>query len=77
MIDEDNQAARILGIEALQGTPKGLEVLGYESDTVLPTAILTNQQGEVIYTDQTDNYRVRPEPETFIEVFQKAGVVGV
>lgn len=74
MIDEDNQAAKQLGIEALQGTPKGLEALGYYSDTVLPTAILTDNKGKIIFSDQTDNYRVRPEPDTFIRVFNEHGL---
>ena len=69
MIDKENQAAGILGIDAKHGTPKGMEALGYDSDTVLPTAILTDQNGLILFTDQTDNYRVRPEPETFLRVF--------
>jgi peroxiredoxin len=74
MVDKDNAAAKILGIEAKHGTPKGLEALGYESDTVLPTVIMTDQKGKIIFNDQTDNYRVRPEPETFIEEFEKHGI---
>jgi peroxiredoxin len=74
MIDERNQAASILGIDAKHGTPKGMEVLGYDSDTVLPTAILTDQNGFILFTDQTDNYRVRPEPDTFLRVFKEHGL---
>lgn len=73
MVDAHNRAAKILGIESKQGTPKGMEVLGYESDTVLPTAILTDKKGKIIFTDQTDNYRVRPEPDTFLRVFEEHG----
>ena len=74
MVDENNQAAKRLGIDATHGTPKGLEVLGYDSDTVLPTAIITDNEGKIIFTDQTDNYRVRPEPDTFIKVFEAHGI---
>jgi len=74
MVDEDNRAAKQLEIDARHGTPKGLEVLGYDSDTVLPTAILTDTEGQIIFTDQTDNYRVRPEPETFLEIFRQHGL---
>lgn len=74
MVDKGNQAAKQLGIDAQHGTPKGMEALGYASDTVMPTAILTDAQGKIIFTDQTDNYRVRPEPETFIGVFQQHGI---
>ncbi|MFT6123695.1 MAG: peroxiredoxin [Oleiphilaceae bacterium] len=74
MVDEQNQAAGLLGIDAKHGTPKGMEVLGYDSDTVLPTAILTDQNGVILFTDQTDNYRVRPEPDTFLRVFTEHGL---
>jgi len=74
MTDKINEAAKLLGIESLQGTPKGMEVLGYDSDTVLPTAILTDNNGVIIFTDQTDNYRVRPEPDTFLRVFKEHGL---
>jgi len=74
MIDENNQAASLLGIDAKHGTPKGMEVLGYDSDTVLPTAILTDKNGAILFTDQTDNYRVRPEPDTFLRVFSEYGL---
>ena len=70
MVDKNGHAAKVLGIDSKQGTPKGMEALGYESDTVLPTAILLDANGAIIYTDQTDNYRVRPEPQTFIDIFE-------
>lgn len=63
--DRNNLAARQLGILHEWGTPMGLQLLGYQSDTVMPTIILTNALGEIVFTDQTDNYRVRPEPEVF------------
>ena len=63
--DRDNTAAKQLGILHEWGTPMGMQVLGYGSDTVLPTVILTNEKGMILFSDQTDNYRVRPEPATF------------
>ncbi len=63
--DRNNLAARQLGILHEWGTPMGLQLLGYQSDTVMPTIVLTNALGEIVFTDQTDNYRVRPEPEVF------------
>lgn len=74
LVDKDNAMAKRLGIVALNGLPAGLEVLGYESDTVLPTVIMTNVSGKILFADLTDNYRVRPEPETFLEVFAQAGI---
>jgi peroxiredoxin len=63
--DRDNSAAKQLGIVHKWGTPMGLQLLGYESDSVLPTIILTDSKGQITFSDQTDNYRVRPDPTAF------------
>ncbi len=68
LVDPGNRAAEALGIAHRGGLPMGMEVLGYDRDTVLPTAILVNGDGTILLADQTDNYRVRPEPETFLAV---------
>lgn len=76
LIDEDSKAADSLQIKAENGLPMGLQALGYDSDTVMPTVIMTNKEGVIIFADLTDNYRVRPEPEDFLKVFdaQLAGL---
>ena len=33
--------------------------------------IITDEQGMIIYSDLTNNYRIRPEPEDFIEVLNR------
>jgi hypothetical protein len=43
-----------------------MEPLGYEADSVLPTVLITDPYGTIIFADLTDNYRVRPEPSTFL-----------
>lgn len=63
--------ARQLGIEAVGGTPAGLQVLGYDSDTAMPTVIMTDEHHTVIFCDQTDNYRVRPEPDVFLQAYDQ------
>ena len=75
LTDEGNKAARILGIESENGIPLGMQMLGYESETVLPTVIITDVSGKVIWTHETDNYRVRPEPDVFLAVLRNHGVV--
>lgn len=75
LTDEDNAAARTLGIEHRNGLPMGMQALGYDSDTVMPTVIITGEDGKIVWTHETDNYRVRPEPETFLEVLRMHGVV--
>ena len=74
LVDQGNRVARQLGIVAENGLPAGLEVLGYDSDTVMPTVVMTNAAGVIIFSDQTDNYRVRPEPDAFIRILDQAGV---
>ncbi len=69
LVDPENQAAKQLGILAENGTPTGLQALGYDSDTAMPTVIMTDAAKRIIFCDETDNYRVRPEPDTFIKVF--------
>jgi len=66
LVDEGNAAARQLGIQHPGGTPFGL--VGYESETVLPTAVVIDADGVVRFSDQTDNYRFRPDPALFMEV---------
>ncbi|MBQ26289.1 peroxiredoxin [Alcanivorax sp.] len=73
--DDDNQAARALGIVDAGGTPAGLEALGYDSDTVMPTVFIVDGEGRLVYQHLTDNYRVRPEPDLFIQVLREKGLI--
>ena len=68
LVDVNNKVAKQLGILHKNGLPAGFQVLGYESDVVLPTVIITDKNNKIIFADLTDNYRVRPEPETFIKI---------
>jgi peroxiredoxin len=66
--DKDGAAANSLGIAHIGGRPAGLG--GDGEDTIFPTVIITDAEGKVIFADQTDNYRVRPEPEVFLEIIE-------
>ena len=66
--DTDNSVAKQLGILSEAGIPMGFQALGFDSETVMPTVVITNPKGKIAFVDLTDNYRVRPEPETFLEV---------
>jgi len=74
LIDSDNKIAETLGIAVKHGVPVGMPG-GYAADTVMPTLVVTNRSGTIVYSDQTDNYRVRPEPDTFLAILRRAGVV--
>ena len=71
MVDANNQVAQQLGIFAKNGLPLGLQVFGYENDTVLPTVLITDATGKIIFADLTDNYRMRPEPATFLAILDE------
>jgi len=71
LIDNNSCAATILGINHNFGLPMGMQVLGYESQTVYPTVIVVDAQGKILYTDQNNNYRIRPEPEEYIKLLQR------
>jgi len=73
LVDAGNKVARQLKLLARNGLPFGMQLLGYDSDTVMPTVIITDDEGKIIFADLTDNYRVRPEPETFMRVLSSAG----
>lgn len=74
LVDPDNRAAKHLGLFAKDGLPFGLQALGYATDTVWPTVVITDARGEILFADLTDNYRVRPEPSTFLEILEDHGV---
>ena len=69
--DNDLAAAKALGIGDMGGAPSGMP--GYPKDTVKATVIWLDETGRVIFGDETDNYRIRPHPDTFKHVFKKAG----
>jgi hypothetical protein len=33
----------------------------------MPTVLITNPDGTILFADETDNYRVLPEPGLFLE----------
>ncbi|MBE9491017.1 MAG: redoxin domain-containing protein [Bacteroidetes bacterium] len=68
LTDTQNNVAKQLNIFAKNGIPTGFQAFGYDSDTVLPTVIITDANGKIVFADLTDNYRVRPEPETFLKI---------
>lgn len=69
-VDRAGRAARSLGIFHEGGVPLGMP--GYGADTVFPTVIVTDAEGRILLADQTDNYRVRPEPEAFLAALDAA-----
>ena len=76
LTDEGNRAGRKLGIENPHGLPMGMQMIGYDSETVLPTVIITDAGGQILWAHETDNYRIRPEPDVYLAVLRQKRVVG-
>lgn len=68
LVDTDNKMAKKLNIYHKNGLPTGFQILGYNSDVILPTVVITDKNNKILFSDLTDNYRVRPEPETFFKI---------
>jgi len=47
LVDEGNRVARELGLEVEWGIPMGMQMLGYDSDTVLPTVVIADRDGTI------------------------------
>jgi len=75
LVDVDNKVAKQLHIFHKNGLPAGMQMFGYKNDTVMPTIMIIDATGTIIFTDLTDNYRVRPEPETFFKVLDAHSLV--
>lgn len=68
LVDRDLRAATLLEITDLSALPAGFERAGYAVKSVYPTVVITDATGIIRYVDQTDNYRVRPHPSTFLAI---------
>ena len=71
LVDVGNQVARQLHIVHENGIPAGFGLMGYAAETVYPTVIMTDASGKIILADLTDNYRLRPEPQTFLQLIDE------
>lgn len=69
--DRGNKAAQKLEIVDPAGLPLGMELLGYGPETPVPTVLLVNKEGRIIYSDQAENYRLRPEPSAYLEAYDR------
>ena len=70
-IDRNHRAAKQLDIFHPDAVPAGLK--GYEADSVYPTVVICDGNNRVIWSDLTDNYRVRPDPEEYLRIIDEAG----
>jgi peroxiredoxin len=73
LTDPGMASARRLGLVHEGGVPLGIP--GYDPDTVFPTVLVVDANGTIVFSDQTDNYRVRPEPDTILAALRGAARV--
>lgn len=74
-IDADGEAARALDLVQAGGVPLVFGA-GTDGDTVVPTVLITDSRGIVLWRAVADNHRVRPDPEVFLQVLDDAGITG-
>jgi peroxiredoxin len=74
LMDRNAKVAEALDIAERHPIPPGA-ASGYFAVGSMPTTIVTNASGTILFTDQTDNYRVRPEPDIYISILRRAGAV--
>ena len=67
LVDVDNASANALGIQHPGGAPVGV---AKEGETVLPTAVVLDAAGVILFAHETDNYRFRPDPALFLEALR-------
>jgi len=67
LCDPGNRVAKQLGIEAPGATPIGLGAFGYPADAALPTVIVVDEQGVIRFIEVAENYRLRPDPATYLK----------
>lgn len=68
LVDVNGEVAKQLNIFDANGLPFGFQVFGFKSHSILPTIIITDSNEQIVYSNQTDNYRVRPEPSTLLKI---------
>jgi peroxiredoxin len=74
LVDRNAEVAEALDIAERHAIPAGAAA-GYARVGAMPTTIVTNASGTILFTDQTDNYRVRPEPDVYISILRRAGAL--
>jgi len=65
--DPENRAASTLGVDAPGAAPAGAELLGFPADAALPTVIVVDEQGVIRFIEVAENYRLRPDPDTYLK----------
>jgi peroxiredoxin len=73
LVDRNAEVAQALDIAERHPLPPG--AAGYATTGAMPTTIVTSASGTILFTDETDNYRVRPEPDIYISILRRAGAV--
>mgnify|MGYP003646403324 CR=1 FL=1 len=71
-VDQGSRVAAALDIAVSHGVPAWIGG-NYASDTVMPTVVVCNANGTIVFADQTDNYRLRPD--IFLAILKRSGAI--
>ncbi len=74
-IDDDLAVTRAFQLLHEGGKPAGTP--GGAEDTVMPTLLVADADNRIVWLDETDNYRVRPEPAVFLEILQRHQLLAI
>jgi peroxiredoxin len=74
LVDDGARVAGALDIAERHALPPGTAA-AYPAVGAMPTVVVTNATGTILFADQTDNYRVRPEPDIYISILKRTGAV--
>ena len=69
LVDREFKLADELGLRHENGRAK--PSLDHENDTVFPAVIFSNERGKILYFEQTDNFRNRPDPHQYLEIINQ------
>ncbi|WP_160131274.1 redoxin domain-containing protein [Kordia antarctica] len=71
LVDINCNVAKQLNIFTEYGLPFGFQIFGFKSDMILPTVVITDSNEKIIYTNETDQYRSRPEPSILLKIIDE------
>ncbi len=74
LIDHENKLAQTLGINLPHALPLGMAFLGFGTETIIPTSILTDASLNIIHVDISDHSRLRSEINEILELIPQRSV---
>lgn len=71
LMDKNSIIGKKLGLYHKYALPYLFSYLGKKTDALYPTLLITDSSGKILFADLTDNFRLRPEPSTFLKIIDE------